>query len=656
MLSRVRPDGPSLARILLIALGLALPARVTHAQDDLLQELRTVHGVRITGNRHVGGRELGEVLKTRPRGIWPWSERPALRVDFLRADTSAVRSYYRHLGYLDARATWRLIPRAAADEVDVEFMVEEGARTDIRHVALELQRHDLEKELRRRLYARPKRPYDPAYLQLDTLVISSVYQDHGYRPHVTAAATVDEVAHAADLRYQVLEGPLYHVGDVYLSGYRRVPERLITRELLLKRGDTYSRDKVQRSQERLYETGLFDQVQITSLPDSTQTLVEYDLRVRERKPRWVDASIGSGTDERFRATTSWGNRNLFGRGMQSALTGLVAWYGDGAFARARGEYSLVEPWLFGTRMRGQVTPFLEKKEDRSDPRWINHQRFAGFNLELRRDLNRWTKVALTQQNVWARQRIETLVAIDSVVADSIAATTLPEYRTHLLQLSFARDTRDNVILTTRGAATYVLAELAGGPLGGTTNYTKFEVVPAWYTPLTRTLLATRVRAGVMAPFKESGAISPSTDPRVASVPLENRFRTGGVNSIRGFAENSIPPTGGLAVITATAEWRVPIAQVGRVGLIGAELFVDMGNVWTRPGAIRLDSFWPRLSREPLGGDDVRWVFGLGPRLETPIGPLRFDWSWNLRPVPVSANGAGRGYLEPVLQFAIGPTF
>jgi len=651
MLFRVRPEGAPLARLVVLILGFATAVRVAQAQDELLRELRSVGGVRITGNRHAGDRELGQLLKTRARGPWPWSDRPALRVDFLRADTAAVRSYYRHLGYLDASAGWRLLPRRDPNQVDIEFMVEEGMRTDIRSVTLDLQRRDLERDLRRHLYARERRPFDPAFLQLDTLVISSLYQDHGYRPHVTAAVTVDSAARAADVRYLVHEGPLYKVGDVYVSGYVKVPERLVTRELLIQRGDTYSRDRVLRSSERLYETGLFDQVQITSLPDSTQTLVEYDLRVRERKPRWIDAAIGSGTDERFRATASWGHRNLFRRGVQSAVTGIVAWYGSGDFERARAEYSLVEPWLFGKRIRGQLTPFIEAKDDRPDPRWITHQRFTGFNIEMRRQLNRWSKVALSEQNIWARQELQVLVPVDSATADSIDRATVPNYRTHLLQLSFARDTRDNPILTTRGGALYVLGELAGGPLGGNTNYTKAEAVPAWYTPIRRFLLATRVRAGVMAPFKEQASISPSQDPRVASVPLENRFRTGGVNALRGYAESSIPPTGGLAVIAATAELRAPIARISKLGSIGAELFVDVGNVWTRPGAIRINKFAPSLSRVPLGGDDVRWVFGVGPRLETPIGPLRFDWSWNLRPVT-----GVRGYLAPVLQFAIGPSF
>ncbi|MFI5369965.1 MAG: outer membrane protein assembly factor [Candidatus Eisenbacteria bacterium] len=651
MLLRVRPEGAPLTRGIVLLLGLAVAASAARAQEELLQELRSVHHVGIVGNRHVGDRELRDVLKTHSRGRWPWSERPPLRIDFLRADTTSLCSYYRHLGYLDAHAEWRFLPRRDPNEVDVEFQVDEGGRTDIGTVTLVMSRSDLDHEIRKHLYARPRRPFDPAFLQLDTLVISSIYQDHGYRPHVFASSRLDSARRIASIRYDVLEGPIYQVGDVYVSGYNRVPERLITRELLIHRGDTYSRDKMKRSQERLYDTGLFDQVQITTLPDSTQTLVEYDLRVRERKSRWIEAAVGSGTDERFRLTASWGHRNLFQRGMQSAVTGLVSLYGTGELQRARLDYSLVEPWLFRTRTRGQIAPFAELKHDRSDPRWVNNQRFVGFNVVVHRDLNRWTQTALTFQNVWAQQELEFLQTLDPVTLDSVTANTLPHYRTHLLQLSFGRDTRDSPIVTTRGSAMYVLGELAGGPLGGNTNYTKAELVPAWYTPTRRFIVATRVRAGVMAPFKETTAISPGEDPRVAAIPLENRFRVGGVNSVRGYAENTIPPTGGLSVLLGTVELRAPLAQISKLGSIGVELFVDAGNVWTRPGAMRIGNLAPTVSRTPLGGDDVRWVFGVGPRLETPIGPLRFDWSWNFRPVTDV-----RGYLVPVLQFAIGPSF
>ena len=106
----------------------------------------------------------------------------------------------------------------------------------------------------------------------------------------------------------------------------------------------------------LYDTGLFSQVQISPIIDSTRSRMDFDLRLSERKSRWVDAGIGSGTTERFHATGEWGHRNLFGRGFQGALSSRVAFNGTGRFLLSHTELSLLEPWFLRTRTRAILTP------------------------------------------------------------------------------------------------------------------------------------------------------------------------------------------------------------------------------------------------------------------------------------------------------------
>jgi outer membrane protein assembly factor BamA len=56
----------------------------------------------------------------------------------------------------------------------------------------------------------------------------------------------------------------------------------------------------------------------------------------------------------------------------------------------------------------------------------------------------------------------------------------------------------------------------------------------------------------------------------------------------------------------------------------------------------------------MGPNDVLYVFGLGPRLNLPIGPVRLDFTWGLRP-SVNSDGT-RSFPVHRLQFAIGPSF
>jgi outer membrane protein assembly complex protein YaeT len=641
---------------LALATTLVFPDRIARAQEDLLGEIRTIAAVRFEGRHRVSARELRSVMKTRSSSRWPWREKQVLRADFLRSDNLAIRDRYVHHGFLDAEVGYRVTPQRDSSRVRVTFVIREGERSRVASVGFTGVHAHSEEQLERRLLARRGQPFDPFVLQLDTLKISELYQERGFRPHVVARARRRDGADSlsVDVRFAVEEGPQYLVGEVYVFGQEKVKERLIRRELVLKRDDVYRRSRMVRSWERLYDTGLFRQVQISPIVDSTRSRMEFELRVTERKPRWIDAGVGSGTAERFRATGEWGHRNVWGGGFQGALASRVAFNGSGRFLLSRTELSLLEPWLFGTRTRAVITPSYERSNDRADPRWLVEQSARGLKFELGREINRFSRVTLSQNNAWVHQDLSLFAdTLAAPVRDSLERSIVARYKTHSVALSGVRDFRDNPLNATRGSMQALTGELAGGPLKGTSSFGKLAFVSSWYTPFRNGwVLATRVRAGAIDPTGNAPAFSLETevDSAVARVPLGDRFRTGGVNSIRGFDENSVPPSGGLALLQANVELRIPVA-----GPFGLEVYADAGNVWARPKYIKGRQFIPKRSHEVLADSDVRYVVGFGPRLNLPIGPLRFDLTWSLRPFVDPDDGVTR-WLVAKPQFAIGPSF
>jgi outer membrane protein insertion porin family len=329
---------------------------------DLLGEVRTVAEIRFEGREHVGEGELRSVIKTQGPSFWPWSERPALRSDFLRSDTLAIRLRYIHHGFLDNHVGVLVTPHRDSSQVTVTFLVEEGPRTRVHSVEFTGDLVLKQDELRRKLRTRVGEPFDPAVLQLDTLKISEIYQERGFRPHVVAGAWRDSTdSLRMAVRFDIAPGSPYKVGEVLVSGNDRVAERLVRRELLLNPGEPYKRSRMVRSGERLYDTDLFSQVQISPIVDSTHSNINFDLRVRPRKPRWIDAGVGSGTTERFRATGEWGHRNMFGRGFQGVLATEIGFDQKGRFVLSHTQVSLLEPWLLRTRTRASLTPRMGQR-------------------------------------------------------------------------------------------------------------------------------------------------------------------------------------------------------------------------------------------------------------------------------------------------------
>jgi outer membrane protein insertion porin family len=101
------------------------------------------------------------------------------------------------------------------------------------------------------------------------------------------------------------------------------------------------------------------------------------------------------------------------------------------------------------------------------------------------------------------------------------------------------------------------------------------------------------------------------------LPIYQKFRIGGINTVRGFEAFSISPraidtgdrVGGETMFVANVEYRFPLVQEQGVGGV---VFVDIGNVWSNE--VGVQNF------------DIKKSFGAGIRWYSPVGPLRVEWA------------------------------
>jgi outer membrane protein insertion porin family len=662
-----RPIRSALALVLgavaLVAVAAASPAGAQTV--ELPEELRSIAGVRFRGLHHLGRHQLAAAgMRTRAPSFLPWRERPPLRRDYLRSDSAAIVSIYRHYGYLDAAVSVKLLPGHDPRTAYVEFEVREGLLTRVSSVELAGVPHYPESELRRGLLAQPRRPFDPVFLQLDALKIRALYQERGFGVSVDTLSRrgVPDSVHVA-VRYGVTEGPQYRVGHIQYIGDGKLRESLGRRELMLRPGDVFRRSRLDLSVEHMYSTGLFRQVQVTTLPDSAAGTMDLLVRVRPRPARWVDLGVGSGTSDRFRSTAQWGHRNLDTRALGGVLDGELAWYGDGKAHRRNATATLTEPWLFGVRLLGQGATFYREQHERAYNNlganlYTQHADSRGFSFSLSRELSRLSRLTLLGESALVHQRYTIDIPIAQIADTTVSrleSQTIPRYRANTLRLTLERDMRNDRIAPSRGSYQSFVPEFAGGWLKGQTNYTKAVLSSTWYTPIANGwLVAIRATAGVMGPFgpaPENFTPDLGLDERVARLPRESRFFIGGVNSLRGYDENAVTLNGGLAMALANVEFRIPVA-----GPFGIEVFLDAGNVWDRPEYIQARDLvlpWQATRSRP---GDIRYAYGLGGRLVLPFGPLRVDVARADRPDFPFAS-ARRGHSLPfAYQFAIGPSF
>jgi len=194
-----------------------------------------------------------------------------------------------------------------------------------------------------------------------------------------------------------------------------------------------------------------------------------------------------------------------------------------------------------------------------------------------------------------------------IVPGNVPETLLKEEGHSLLSkmgMSLAYDTRNSALLPNKGQRTELFGEIVGGPLGGERDFYKLEIRSAWYFRgfFPGHVLELVGRTGTAEAFDD-------TD----DVPFYERYYLGGLYSLRGFKYRGISPRepgfkepiGGDTYWFGSAEYSIPIIERLRFAL-----FYDIGQVSLKPYT------WTA---------DYSDNWGVGLRLNLPIGPLRLDY-------------------------------
>ena len=102
---------------------------------------------------------------------------------------------------------------------------------------------------------------------------------------------------------------------------------------------------------------------------------------------------------------------------------------------------------------------------------------------------------------------------------------------------------------------------------------------------------------------------------IGEAPPYEAFILGGSNSVRGFGDGEVGS--GKSFFQATAEYRFPIFKI-----IGGALFFDYGTTLGSDDNVQGS---PSLLRDLPGSG---FGYGLGVRVQSPLGPIRVDYAIN----------------------------
>jgi outer membrane protein insertion porin family len=465
--------------------------------------------------------------------------------------------------------------------------------------------------------------------------INEWYSGNGYdlaqvvgSPKIGADGTVTLVI--AEGVVQNIQVRFFNADDEPVEG--RTRDFIVTREMELKPGDVFNRNLAQKDLQRVYGLGLFEDARLSFNPGTDPREVIVNVDVVEGNTGSVAAGGGISSTSGLFGTLSYQEQNLGGN---NQTIGAEIQLGEREFLF---DVSFTDPWIGGDPYRTSysVNGFRRRTislvfdgNDSSirtlngfdSPRVIRTGASVTFMRPIAANVFSvpdWRLSAgLAYQNVRIENSDSQLSPLSAPLNgyDSQPLSFSPNGVDDLIILSFiaAQDRRNNALQPTSGSITRLGIEQTAPFGSGSILFSRLRGSYSYYIPID--WLDLRDFGLTESTQPQTIAFNVQAGTVLGDLPPYEAFILGGSNSVRGYAEGDVG--NGRSYFQATAEYRFPLFAA-----VGGALFVDYGSNLGSQGAV---PGFPAIIRG-LPGDGVG--YGLGVRIQSPVGPIRIDWGFN----------------------------
>jgi outer membrane protein assembly complex protein YaeT len=628
--------------------------------------------VEITGNRYfLAETTLRPLLQVQSAGRLLAHGRYNQRL--LANDVRSLENIYHANGFPKVAVTPTVLDDYEGHENDiaVRFAIDEGPQLRVGTFRMVGDTTFSKAELSPHLNTAAGEPFSEYYVAEDRDNILNYYFNRGF-PDATFEAEANPTpgqSDRMDVTFTIQEGKQVFVDQVLVTGLGHTKPYIVNREMQVAPGDSLSQINMLKTQQSLYNLGIFNQVDIAvQNPGGSEPTKNVLLDVQEAKRYTFTYGLGLefqtgqptaiGTDQAKgqtgvspRASLTVTRLNLWGRNQT------ITFKADVGSLQQRGLISYNAPRLFGNpKWNFSLTGFYDNTLDVTT---FTSQRLEG-SVQSREIINKTS--TLDYSFTYRRVKANNL----EISPAEIPLLSLP-VRVGEPGLTYIRNTRDSDLESTKGSYNAVIAGVASSYFGSQADFSRLLIQNSTYyafgknrRPEKQFVIARSTRVGLENAFGNTSILPPGQGcpdptqtncPNATVIPLAERFLAGGGNSHRGFGLNQAGPRdpvtgfplGGSALFLNNLELRFPPTLLPYVqDNLSFALFWDAGNVFV-DGRSMLDNLlrWRQKDPQSCLQDtpaakqcDFSYVsnaLGIGLRYKTPIGPVRFDFGYNLNP-------------------------
>ncbi|MBI5343737.1 MAG: outer membrane protein assembly factor BamA, partial [Deltaproteobacteria bacterium] len=553
-----------------------------------------VKRITVIGTKFFSGEKIKGLMSTNEKGLFSFVTQSGKFSEFIfQNDLAVIMGYYYDRGFINADILdHRVLLSEDKQWFYITIAVSEGDQYRVGEIDITGDMLATKKELLEKLKIVTGEVFNRTKLSKDIDTLTDFYGDKGYAyVDVKPQTRPNPEKKTVDVVFEIKKNDLVHIERIDLSGNTRTRDKVIRRELEIEEGGLFSSSDMKKSRNNLRRLGYFEDVKITQTQGSASDKIKLNVGVKERPTGSLSFGMGFSSVDKLIATASISQSNFMGTGIKLDLSGTLS------AKSSKYVLGVTEPWLFDMPISAGFDVYNTEKEYQDFK-----MRKTGFDLRFgfpitKRYTRGFVTYKLEEVNIF-----NVLPTAASYIQSQAGATTESSIRG-----SVRRDTRDDAFFPSEGSVENFSTEVAGGPLGGSTNFVKYEADGIKYLPLPwETTLSLRAAAGFVRGYGGK------------QEPIFERYYLGGINSVRGFKTRSLSPQdpatgdliGGKSMFMANAEFLYPLIPESHLKGVA---FLDAGNAYE--GQINLS--------------DLRWGAGVGLRWFSPIGPLRIELGFPL---------------------------
>ena len=597
----------------------------------------------VSGTKYYSELEIKRFIMSSEIDCVSWANQSGLfREEMINQDLSVITQHYLKKGYIKVfvdKPEVTLIHNPDYSRVDVRLNITEGDQYFIGKIEVSGDVLGDQEILKEDLLLEEGEIYNPFLQNRDRSGISEIYHEQGYAfVRVIPETVINEETKIVDVNFRVVKGEKAYIGRLEIAGNVETRDHVIRREFEVQEEELFNGKKLLRSQQNINRLGFFQSgVLLERSPrDQENNMLDILARLKETQTGTFQAQLGYSDFSGFSGGVTISKGNLLGTGRTLRFSAQFAEQS----VQQKFDATLIDPRLFDSQVSGSIFTSRSKLGDSTEfERGIITENNYGFSLGTPlyfRDLRFGTQIS---------------------ALDRLFSASDTDLFKRSVSPSLTYNTVNHPVFPSAGIKTSIRMIQTGTPFGGNIRLREYQLQYQQFWALNKDNTFILMAKGRLGLLQEQGS---------SPIPSEDRYRLGGIDSVRGHNYFNISGPYGSIEQRNNIAYRVITDELGyqqtktydsrTVGLNSSELqelksggiservfnlellfplsqdensfvrgvlFMDAGNVNAESRQYQLlDETEPEFF-------DMRKSAGFGVRVITPMGVLRFEYGSKL---------------------------